>query len=485
MGNFWKRILDWLYSAPKPSTESKNPDIGQLDPQEIARQLGVQEEARRLGEAGMPASDSKLLSGGEQRIIQHLEKARLDYIDWANLRLAVLNEDLSRLDVTPVVNRALQADKEFERKASALLAPRQITVSQLAERSASRQQELAEFKQRNGLTRNAHDQLPWFVRFGALFVFVIIEGLANAWLFATGLSGGLIQGFVLAAIIAGLNVVLASFWGIQARNLYHRKWSRKVCGLFACLAALGFMTGVGFAVGHYRDALIAEADDPARVALTTLTHSFFSLGDMTSWLLFVVSLLFGLFAFIDGMKWDDPYPGYGKLSRATAQDREDFQEALTEVRVELESLKEETLGQLDKDTEAAKAMLTQQESLIQAKVTAQSRLETAIHNAQLCMETLINQFRTENEMYRNGLPRPVYFSTMPTLKTVRQPDFKIKENRKKLLEQDALVQQLAMQLQPVRAAVQAAFNREFDRLQPLDSTLTTTPPLTPPETVSI
>ena len=201
------RIWEWLNSPAKRTSKNKHPDLYSLSDIEIAEELNLRQEAARLGEAGLPAPGETQLSGLEAQIIHRIERARLDYIDWANLWIQILNEDLSRLDAQPLVNRALQADEEFSRKASALLDEREPHIRALARKTEKKNIELTEFKLRNRLNRDAHlsTGAGLFFRLAAFAFLIIIEGMANAFFFAQGVSTGLIGGFLTAAALASLN----------------------------------------------------------------------------------------------------------------------------------------------------------------------------------------------------------------------------------------------------------------------------------------
>lgn len=468
----WKSLKAWLFAPSHRRVSSKHPDLYELDENAIAKEVNLHDEARRLGEAGLPSADATSPTGLELQLIQRVDKARLDYLDWANLRLGILNEDLSRHDVTPAVNRALQADKEFERAASTLLAEQAPIVRQLAETAARRREELDAFRHRHGLTRDAHSPQGGEKVLGyvVLVSLIVVEGLLNAFFFAQGLSTGLIGGFAEAATVAAANVLIAA---VQGRTtvpfIVHHRLAAKVLGAAACVLALCLMVCISLGIGHYRDALVMDLTEPSRAALDSLIRTPFGLQDLRSWILFGVSMLFAAGALFDGFKLDDPYPGYGTVARRAAQAREDFQEEMISVREELEGLKADALSELDADAKGVQAMLVQQNSLILSKEAAQARLDTAMKNAQRCLATLLGLFRTENQVHRKGVAIPPYFKSVPNLPDLPVPDFGITVNRAAWAEQDGRVAELLAAMQQLRGAIQAAFNREFDRLQPLDA----------------
>lgn len=151
-----KKIWSWLTASPTRRPTKGHPDLSPIDVDKLAQELRLHEEARRLGEAGLPTPDATEISGPEASALQRVEKARQDYVDWAVTRLGVLSEDLGRHNITQEVNRARQADKEFERKASARLSEDVATLRWLAETARQRRSELDSFKAQNQLERHAH-----------------------------------------------------------------------------------------------------------------------------------------------------------------------------------------------------------------------------------------------------------------------------------------------------------------------------------------
>jgi hypothetical protein len=467
LAKFWS----WLTTSRMRKPGKGHPDLYPIDVDSLAKELNLTVEAKRLGEAGLPAKDSKMLSGPEAAVVQRVEKARQDYVDWAVLRQNVLNQDLARRNITQEVNRAGQADKEFERKASALLAEQDSLLHALGETAKKGKEELEEFRKRNGLTREAHypTATGTYLRYGFLLVLICFEGVVNAQFFAQGLDTGLIGGFMQAAFLAAANVLIAFFIGKYAvRYINHCSIELKLLGFAASITALTIMAAMGLGISHYRDSLTAEAVDPARAALQGILANPLELKDFFSWTLFAITSAFGIASLFDGLFSDDLYPRYGSISRRTYEVIEDYEEELNVLRSDLEEIKDEVLTSVDKTLQQSQASVAAFESLINDKRTAGSRLSTALRDADHSLEALLQKFRTENQIYRNG-QRPDYFDHLPELRPIQTPGFDTSADESSLAEQRALVDNLLAYVEEIRARVQAAFNQQFDRLMPLDS----------------
>lgn len=466
-----ERLWNWLTSSGSRQPRKAHPDLYPIDVARIAKDVQLLEQAKLLGEAGLPAPDAAVLSGPEATVAQRVEKARQDYVDWGSLRLNVLNTDLSRRDITKDVNRARQADQEFERKASAQLTEQDTVLRGLGERTRKRKAELEAFRAEHKLSREARYPVGFGVglRYAIVVALVVIEGIVNASFFAQGLDTGLIGGFMQAVILAAANVSIAFLLGkFAVRYVNHKRIAPRIGGFLSIAVALLLMGCIGLGISHYRDSLTAEAIDPAKVALEAFLTNPLQLRDFFSWMLFAISVTFALATLFDGLSSDDLYPGYGPISKRTQLAIDDYEAEIDGLRASLEELKNEELEGLDAALNRAQADVAIFESLIQDKKMAGSRLSTALLDADNSLDALLKKFRTENERHRNGVQRPRYFDTSPTLRPVQPPSFETDTDEIALQEQRALVAALLGEEQEIRARIQAAFTQQFDRLKPLD-----------------
>lgn len=468
LGRFWS----WLTASTSGSLDKGHPDLKPLDVNQLAKDLGLAEEGKRLGEAGLPAPDAKVLSGPEAAAVQRVEKARQDYVDWAVLRFSVLSRDIGKRNVTQSVNRARQADKEFERRASGLLSEQEGALRSLGDTAMRRRRELDAFQAKHGLTREANYPTGTgkFLRVGLLLVLIVAEGACNAAFFAQGLTTGLLGGFVLAGMLAALNVIVAYLLGLfGVRYLNHRNFGCKLLGILCSVAALAAMTAIGLGIAHYRDALTSEALDTAKSAYKAYMASPIQLADLSSWSLFGISILFAAIALFDGLFFDDIYPSYGAISRRTQEAIDDHEDEMVTVRAQLEELKEEELKSLDEAVQESQAAVAVFETLIDDKRSTSLRLANAIRDVDNSLDALLKRFRTENQIHRAGLARPLYFDLTPELLKLDIPDFDTTADEDALAKQSELVDKLLAETEQVRGSIQASFSQQFDRLKPLDT----------------
>jgi hypothetical protein len=462
-------ITEGLSSARRKLSQLNQAELYRIDIEQVAKELDLENEARKLAAAGLPPPDQTSLSAPEAKAVQRVEKARHDFVDWASTRVTTINEGLARRDVTVLVNEALLAHRRFERAAGAALAEHESLLEDLAENAEQRERELADFRERHAITRPATypEGSATFARYAILLALIVFEGAANAYFFSQGLESGLIGGFLAAGLFAAVNLVSAFVLGKYAVPLvFHRTPAVKALGIAAAAFAVFCMIAIGLSIGHFRDALIADAAEPARAASLALKAAPFALRDVMSWLLFAVSVLFAVFALFDGLSSDDRYPGYGEVARRARQSRDDYLGELQGVRKILEDLKQDELEMLERNMQKARTYITESTALLRDKNWVRTRLEAALLDAENCLDTLLKIVRDTNRMHRRGVPTPGYFEARPALQTLGIPDFGTNEDRARFAAHERLVEQLLAEADGIGTVIEETFNTYAARLKP-------------------
>ena len=468
--SFLQRLWGWLTQARQRNAGKAHPDLNPYDVKKLVEELNLKAEARRLGEAGVPAPDATRPGGAEAEAIQRVDRVRQDYVDWAAIRLSVLNERLEKTDVTQTVNRARQADQEFERKASSLITEQEAVLRATGDRARQLDTELRAFKAEHELTRGAvyPTGARAFFGYAVLFFLVVLEGVLNASFFAQGVDSGLLGGAAYAMALAALNVAIAYGLGRwPSRYLHHKQSGLKIIGSSAVLAALIGMVVVGLAIAHFRDTLTAGSTEAPAAAMHALMSAPFKLKDLMSWGLFGISVVFAVIAFFDGHFSDDLYPGYGKVARRADRAAEEYETELQSMRSGLDELREQEVKALEAAVRDSQASVANFATTIDDKRTTKLRIEAALQDSANSLEAVLLIFRQENEVARKGLPRPAYFDQPPQLAPLNLPDFGTQPDEERLAAQRGLAEKLMAEVQDIRGRIQAAFNQKYDLLKPL------------------
>ena len=326
----------------------------------IVKRFNLLDEAKKLGALGLPPFHSKELSSVEQEVVRYIEVER------ERMKQDILS-DIAQIDACIAETQTHQYDlktglltADFEREALVILNKQSSWLDKLATSANNKLHELNTFKATHQLSREASypDGAALFFRYALLLLLVSFEGVFNATFFAEGLSTGLLGGFFYAVTLASINVFTAFILGKTAvRWCFHIQPALKAVGIAALIITLSLTAFNALAIGHLRNAILLESASPTKDALQSLLMNPIGFNDLMAWVLFLVTIGFGIAAMIDGLFVDDLYPGYGNISRRTKSAVEEFEEEFEEVRAELEEIKQENMDALDAEIVKANQLL--------------------------------------------------------------------------------------------------------------------------------
>ncbi len=239
--------------------------------------------------------------------------------------------------------------------------------------------DLENFKADNALKRDAHYPSSPLLAVGILSVLILLEAGINGVLFADSSDQGLFGGWLEAMVLSITNVGAAFLFGRMVLPQLHRRGFLSRAGaILLAFAGAAALIAVNLVGAHYRDfkAEIAslETSAPAalkegaplgapkpplagkpakpapastsappqgqiagkekakeREAIGKLFGSPFAFDGFMSFFLFVIGLCGASIAALDGYKFDDPFPGYGKRHRKYAAARAKSTQALRRI----------------------------------------------------------------------------------------------------------------------------------------------------------
>ena len=381
-----------------------------IDTAAVARQLDLEASAKERGQSNIPPPDADAPDVVEQQILQRVES------EWTwqsgelinNLRAYrqrltsyTVESEFTRLVVQ--AKDTLAKLREADHRAEAELGP--LREDYIAARS-----ELAEFKKKHRLTRAARVRSGRYTTFGLLFILIALESMANGVFFAKGSEFGLVGGVGTAVVISFINVAscfLLGLWPIRWIN--RRNVLVKFAGLVLSLAGIAGIVALHAFAAHYRDAMAAVGEDGAlRAAIAALRASPWTLDNLNSYYLFALGLLFALLSIYKGATFDDPYPGYGPMTRRHETARNDYSEAHADLFDGLAAIKDDTITHLDGGIvklplypQQAANVRAQRAALVQSFRSYEAAVESAGRQ-------LLAEYRDINRKHRT-VPAPRYF----------------------------------------------------------------------------
>jgi hypothetical protein len=425
----------------------------------ILKRFNLLEEGKKLGLLGLPPFHSKELSSIELEVLRYIEHDR------EKMKQGYLS-DIEKIDACIAETQTHQHDlktglltTDFERQALVIFNQQNAWLDKLASSAKRKLQELETFKANNSLTRDASypDGSAVFFRYALLVLLIAFEGVFNASFFAEGLSTGLLGGFFYAVTLAGINVVTAFILGKSAvRWAFHIKPVPKTFGLLALIATLCIIATNAIAIGHLRSAILLESTNPTQDAFYTMLANPIGFNDLMAWILFLVTIGFGIAAMTDGLFLDDLYPGYGNVYRRTKLAVDEFEEEFEEVRAEFEAL----------DTEIRKAneLLIRFSQQLDDKKAIYKSWTQKLSESEVILYATLRAFRSENAKHRNDALLPSYFDTLPTLKEVSLPKPNVQQHEAELQEMQRQVKQIETSLPSRKARIHELFDSHIQQL---------------------
>jgi len=223
------------------------------------------------------------------------------------------------------------------------------------------EQEYSHFRTENnriGPARYPQDKVKIW---GWIFLITVIEIFTNAYALGDAHPSGFV-GVVLEILMFGIaNVGVAFLLGCYVwRYFNHVNFGKKATALVLALPMMTFIVFLNFLLAHYRDAIakLAGSDLGAfeieasmqklgAAATSTLMQNPFMLEDFKSYLLLFVGLLASVFATKKSFELDDPYPGYGKITREQEELALAFNDDQTEAFSEMNDLVDDFSNQIN------------------------------------------------------------------------------------------------------------------------------------------
>ena len=149
------------------------------------------------------------------------------------------------------------------------------------------------------------------------------------------------------------------------------------------------------------------------MAYETFTANPFGVADVEAWVLVIMGIMIGLFAFVKAYKSDDPYPRYGDVQREYFALRSKLEGTVGEMQESVTHTIDIAMAQVrtlpsDLKTEHRKLM-----GLLQDAASVPGRLTSHLDDLQDVCNQLLRQYRAENLKIRQT-KEPVYFLEIHT-----------------------------------------------------------------------
>ena len=405
--------MDGAQAKPAPARAAAKPPQG-LSAVALDKRLGLRKRARDDATRNLPRHDTLELSAAELAVIEAVAGERAQVDQARQEAKSEAERRLRALAPTPqdFSGPALDARLGLKQAAGRLAHD----WREAAARAAQARADVDAFRREHGLRHAAVYPRSTLLQAGLLFCAALFEALFSAALFAEDDARGLLGGAITAIGLSGANVTLgylAGFLGL--RYLQHTRLPVKAAGAaaFALLALLALMLNL-FAA-DWRDRLAALAGRQIDMGSDAGFHiwSLLQLDSPQAIILLMLGAGVWVFAALKGYSgFDDPYPDFGKITRAAEAASQELSHFRTAARAELEApidtAKIALAGRLEKMRAEFEAM----NKAFDGAAVKMEQLDAKARALDDAAAAAIHLYRQENMAARTA-PAPAYFSAAP------------------------------------------------------------------------
>lgn len=341
--------------------------FGDLKLDDWIKQNKIREQARKTGSKDFPPTESAANDEFPSKIKAWVEG------EATNCRTAVIHtlgalENSMKDKVDPVIleqqiGESELIDKETSLEMSKIESLRKTSLETSKKNLQESNRELEEFKTTNNLQRVADfshrsNAILW------ILACAVIEIFLNAGLLMEVTESGLLGSVSIMVLIATINILTgACVMGPVLRRFNLINVSVRICWVVFFTLVLLAICAWNLFVGHFRDELWAMQEAIAQLpadasfqellsvgssgAIERFQQSPFGLDSFHSYLLVLVGMIFFAVAMYKGYQYDDPYPQYGKKTRANKMIEDYFHSKCQNTVLELEAVFESAKARLE------------------------------------------------------------------------------------------------------------------------------------------
>ncbi|MDW8124493.1 MAG: hypothetical protein RMJ04_06930 [Geminicoccaceae bacterium] len=392
--------------------------------------VNIREEIRRRrlvergeadGRSNLPSSDAGAPSSTELEIVNDIRALRERHLNDLASHLRARNDALAQLNTAMDIAQ-LRNDTEH---AISRLGEGDVAwkseIARLLREAREAKKDYDAFRIEHGLNRAARDPANRFLALSLLCLFVVVESMLNGVFFAEGSEFGLIGGTTLAFGISLVNVCVFGFClGIgPARWQHHRSSVLRVVARALLAAGLALVVFANAFVAHYRD-MFEHAGEAVLLSevWARLRDDPFGLARLQSWLLFFLGLLFAGLGFWKGYRFDDPYPGYGRVARRWQQAEQRYLESRHRRLEEASRVRDDAKHAIDRAIERLRGAALQREQILGARARWVQEFEAHERHLEEVANALLAAYRDANRRVRTT-PPPPYFDALFFLRRPR------------------------------------------------------------------
>jgi hypothetical protein len=404
-------IMNWLKNIFKsdPTPRSDAEIFSKIDVDKVIKSENIDRLGRETGEKELPPTNATPYDANESKIILKFKDELSESYRKAKDKIAGLNNRISKIDINPDFQNIENLPEKIKKQAANLInefGSRLITVKEARDQLSL---DLKEFQSTNNLSSLPDYPESKFLSITILVAIVFIESVGNGYFFAKGNEFGFLGGYTQALIVASANVAFAFFWGylaIPQMNSVNK--TKKYLGIISIPTYLLIAISFNLFVAHYRDELSLSFEGANFRAISAFLETPFFLKDFDSFILFFIGLIISVIALMDGYKFDDKYPGYGRIYRRYKEAERKYHLCCSNIVKSLHKLKTQSLEELDDLSENYKKDYNHLNIQLSTKNKLIDLYEQHYQHLEGVCDVVLKHYRHANSSSRKT-PAPKYF----------------------------------------------------------------------------
>ena len=401
----WNKLKGFFSSNEPIHARFDDPFI-QLDRVAASEELKLKERGEEQGKLNLPPSSMDAFDNVESEITAHISdhysRAQIDAANNVRTYDTRLGSLALLSSIASIKAEASRASGDFKAEVGNALN----RLSNSRDAITSSYEELREFRNETGIRRPAHPASPAVATYGAIFMSWVLESGMNTFLLKQNDSMGLLGGAVAAATVGAINILGSAFVG---RQVWPRTNLRDP--LMRSLAWVGVATWFVLMIiwnllaAYFRDAKSAGVPNPEQAALEMFGQG---LSSIYSWGLLIAGVIFAFSAAIAAYKMDDPYPGYGSVTKRHNQRCEDYADEVAASTDELVGIRDEAIGGATEVRRELERQLGERTQIETARASYLKRFDEFTTQIELIANSLLQDYRASNMAARSE-PAPAHF----------------------------------------------------------------------------
>jgi len=401
-----------------------------IDPKKIKNLHNIGQVAKKNGEAGIPDSKANTPDSIEEKVLSTIKTIEADEGDKFTSRNEAYRRSMTALsaDLDMEKLEQLRTAKIANAENIALIGKNDLYT--LNKKFIAADNHLKTFRKENGLEdialRNEHNPI---LTIGILSTVFMLETFMNAAFFTAAAETAYLNSIMIAFALSGLNIVLPFLYGYKILPWINsvNKGQKRLGQLSVAIATL-----IVFVINSLATNLREAMDDPkiidlANAATQAMTDFTLNFTSAFSWFFIAIGLSLAAFAINKGYNYDDPYPGYGKISRTTEKLEQQIQGRYAEL---LENLND-AISEFDNYFHSVlNSIATRREKFTNINnilVNLHQKFSASQSQFSSVYSSVITDYREINKKHRKT-PPPVFFNQPikydHSFKIIRQVDLK-------------------------------------------------------------